>query len=168
MIGSRTIPAACLLALAGGWAALTGSPASAQEPAGGAESLGSARKLVAQGKAAQARQILEKVVKDFPDTPESAEAGKIIERIRHLDILLDLSHEYPGGAPGVHLALLEAHVGIVPNHAYLVSLRGSLADYELIILWQQATTVPYDDFEFGTLQEYVKGGVAPLCVSSCE
>jgi hypothetical protein len=166
VIAWRTIPAACLLALAGAWAVLTHSPALAQEAAGGAASLDAARKLVAQGKAAEARPILDQVAKDFPGTPASVEAERIIERIRHLDVLLDISHEWPGGAPGIHLALLEARVGIVPNHAYLVSLRGSLADYELIILWQHVTTVPYDDFEFGTLQEYVKGGGRLLLVSN--
>lgn len=144
-------------------ATLVSRPAPAQELSQTA-ALASAKNLIASGKAAEAKAALERIVKAVPDSPEAQEAARLIDRIKSIDVLLDFSHEV-SGPQHLFAFLRTTGFGITRCQAYLPSLRANLADYELIVLYQWETDIPWDDLEYMCLVEYVKGGGRLLLVS---
>lgn len=138
----------------------------AAEETGASAALDTARGLLADGQAAEARSILEKVVKDHTGKPEAEKARKLIDRIRSVEVLVDFSHEAQGAATTLPRLLLDSGIGVTRNQAYLPSLRSELSTYELIVLWQEKTDVPYDDLEYAILLEYLREGGHLLLVTN--
>ena len=145
---------------------LVASALSAQEAPSPGGLLDEARRLVTQGRAVDARTILDKVIRTFPMKPEAEEARKLIDRITSIEILVDLSHEAGTAAEYLPNCLAQAGYGVTRTNGYIPSLRNELADYELVVLWQERTEVKYEDLEYAVLHEYVNQGGHLVFVSN--
>ena len=140
--------------------------AGAQEAAEPGAMLEQARTLIADGKAAEAKAALEKIVRDFVKKPEAAEAAKLIDRIKSIEVLVDLTHDATERPEVLPDLLLKDGYGVSRSHTYLGVLRGRLAEYELVVCWQETTPVKYDDLEYAVLYEYVEGGGHLVLISN--
>jgi len=124
------------------------------------------RELIDAGKAEEARTELEQLVKDFPKAPQAETAKSLIDRIKSIEVFVDYSHEANMPSAGLTQILRGAGLGITRNHAYIPSQKPKLAEYELVVLWQQVTDIRYDDLEYATLLEYVREGGRLLMITN--
>jgi hypothetical protein len=141
------------------------TPCAAEKPDPNAL-LDSAQKLIAKGKAADARAVLEQITRSFPGDAPAFQAADLIHRIRSIEVFIDLTHHHPDAVAPLLNLFRESGYGHTLSSAYLPSVEPQLSSHELVVLWQEAFDVPYDDAEYAALAKYAKAGGRVLLISS--
>ena len=149
-IWCATVATALLLCVASVPAQETASPA--------APTTAAAQRLVTEGKAAEAKVLLDALIAASPKGPAADEARTLLARIRSVEVFIDCSHEAMPEQPGLAAFLMGQGIGVTQSHADVAVSRKKLADYELVVLWQRTTRVKYDDVTHAVLSNYVGEG----------
>jgi len=145
-------------------AASSANGQAAETPA--ARLLAGARKAIHAGTAADAIQSLEMLKKLFPQTPEADQGEKLLKQISSLEVLIDCSHEWRGEIGTVASYLKQSGIGVTISDASLDHMKERLADYEVVLVWQETASLSFTDPEVQMLKDYVNRGGRLLVIGT--
>jgi hypothetical protein len=130
--------------------------------------LAAARKAIHAGSATDAMQSLEMLKKLFPQTPEADQGEKLLTQISSLEVLMDCSHEWRGDVQTVASYLKQSGIGVTISDASLDHMKDRLADYEVVLVWQETASLSFTDPEIQMLKEYVNKGGRLLVIGTTQ
>lgn len=130
----------------------------ADEARDAAAQIDQAERLIADGKASQARDVLMRVVKAYPGDAAAFKATDLLNRIKSIEVYIDLTHHNTDPVMLLPGLLRDNAYGCTISNAYLPTVEAELASHELVVIWQEWYDVSYDDAEYETLFKYARQG----------
>lgn len=120
----------------------------------------------ARGNAAEAVAHLKQIQKLLPHSLQAERAGKLINRLSSIEVLIDRSHEWRSETSYIARYLKDNGIGVSISDASLATLEEELPEFEMIFIWTERNSVSFNGTERRILKSFLKNGGRLLLVGN--